>query len=54
MRFVVSGTYNPASKLESSTAITTFSTLQIQEQGPRGTAELLKSVPGFQVMEQLR
>jgi iron complex outermembrane recepter protein len=47
---VVSGTFNPASKLESSTAITTFSEQQIHEQAPRGTAELLKSAPGFQVM----
>ena len=47
---VVSGTFNPASKLESSTAITTFSEQQILEQAPRGTAELLESAPGFQVM----
>ena len=47
---VVSGSFNPASKLESSTAITTFSEQQILEQAPRGTAELLKSAPGFQVM----
>jgi iron complex outermembrane recepter protein len=47
---VVSGSYNPASKLESSTAITTFADQQIREQAPRGTAELLKSAPGFQVM----
>jgi outer membrane receptor protein involved in Fe transport len=47
---VVSGTSNPASKLESSTAVTTFSTQQIKQQAPRGTAELLKSAPGFQVM----
>jgi len=47
---VVSGSFNPASKLESSTAITTFSEQQIQQQAPRGTAEVLKSVPGFQVM----
>jgi outer membrane receptor protein involved in Fe transport len=47
---VVSGTFNPASKLESSTAITTVSARQIGEQAPRGVAELLKSVPGFQVM----
>jgi len=46
----VSGTFNPASKLESSTAITTFSEQQIRQQAPRGTAEILKSVPGFQVM----
>lgn len=47
---VVSGTFNPASKLESSTAITTFGEQQIREQAPRGTAELLKSAAGFQVM----
>ena len=47
---VVSGSFNPASKLESSTAITTFSSEQITKQAPRGVAELLKSVPGFQVM----
>ena len=47
---VVSGSFNPASKLESSTAITTFSTQQMNEQAPRGTAELLKSAAGFQVM----
>lgn len=47
---VVSGTFNPASKLESSTAITTFTAQQITEQAPRGVAELLKGVPGFQVM----
>ena len=47
---VVSGTYNPASKLESSTAITTFDVQQMQQQAPRGTAELLKTAPGFQVM----
>jgi outer membrane receptor protein involved in Fe transport len=47
---VVSGTFNPASKLESSTAITTMSPSDIQQRAPRGTAELLKGVPGFQVM----
>ena len=47
---VVSGSFNPASKLESSTAITTYSAQQVQEQAPRGTAELLKTAPGFQVM----
>lgn len=47
---VVSGAFNPASKLESSTAITTFNVQQMGEQAPRGTAELLKSAPGFQVM----
>ena len=47
---VVSGTFNPASKLESSTAITTFTEQQLRQQAPRGTAEVLKSAPGFQVM----
>jgi outer membrane receptor protein involved in Fe transport len=47
---VVSATFNPASKLESSTAITTFAAQRMQEQAPRGTAELLKSAPGFEVM----
>ncbi|HEV7992990.1 MAG TPA: TonB-dependent receptor, partial [Gemmatimonadaceae bacterium] len=47
---VVSGSFNPASKLESSTAITTIGAQQIREQSPRGVAEVLKSVPGFQVM----
>ncbi|MFL5561248.1 MAG: TonB-dependent receptor [Gemmatimonadaceae bacterium] len=47
---VVSGTFNTASKLASSTAITTFTAQQVEAQAPRGTAELLKSAPGFQVM----
>src|SRR5688500_3558923 len=47
---VVSGTFNPASKLESSTAITTVNPEELQQRAPRGTAELLKGVPGLQVM----
>jgi iron complex outermembrane receptor protein len=47
---VVSGTFNPASKLESSTAITTMNPQEIAQRAPRGTAELLKGVPGLQVM----
>ncbi|MDB4882748.1 MAG: TonB-dependent receptor [Gemmatimonadetes bacterium] len=47
---VVSGTFNPASKLESSTAITTMSPQEVEQRAPRGTAELLKGVPGLQVM----
>jgi outer membrane receptor protein involved in Fe transport len=47
---VVSGTFNPASKLESSTAITTVNPEEIQQRAPRGTAELVKGVPGLQVM----
>ena len=47
---VVSGIFNPASKLESSTAITTVNPEEIEQRAPRGTAELLKGVPGLQVM----
>lgn len=47
---VVTGTVNPASKLESSTAITTIPVQEVEQRAPRGTAELLKGVPGFQVM----
>jgi iron complex outermembrane receptor protein len=47
---IVSGTFNPASKLESSTAITTVNATEIAQRAPRGTAELLKGVPGLQVM----
>lgn len=49
-QIIVSGTFNPASKLESSTAITTVSPSEIEQRAPRGTAELLKGVPGLQVM----
>ncbi len=47
---VVSGTFNPASKLESSTAITTMTSQELEQRAPRGTAEMLKGVPGLQVM----
>ena len=47
---VVSGTFNPASKIESSTAITTVNPQEVEQRAPRGTAELLKGVPGLQVM----
>lgn len=46
---VVSGTFNPATRLESSTAITTISAEQINQRVPRGTGDLLKTVPGVQV-----
>ncbi|HET6569254.1 MAG TPA: TonB-dependent receptor [Rhodothermales bacterium] len=46
---VVSGTFNAATKLESSTAITTLSPLQIEQRIPRGTSDLLRAVPGIQV-----
>lgn len=47
---VVSGAFNPATKLESSTAITTMTPKVIEQRVARGTADLLKGVPGFQVM----
>ncbi|MFQ5747786.1 MAG: TonB-dependent receptor [Gemmatimonadota bacterium] len=46
---VVTATRTPTSKLESSTAITTMSSREIEEAEPRSTADLLKSVPGFYV-----
>lgn len=46
---VVSGTFNPATRLESSTAITIISAEQIERRVPRGTGDLLKTVPGVQV-----
>ncbi|HET8654534.1 MAG TPA: TonB-dependent receptor [Longimicrobiaceae bacterium] len=47
---VVSGSFNPATKLESSTAITTLTPKVIEDRMPRGTADLLRSVPGVQVI----
>lgn len=46
---VVTGTANPKSKLESSIAITTLTTQQINEAPPQSSADVLKSVPGFYV-----
>lgn len=46
---IISGTFNPASRLESSTAITVISPEQIDRRVPRGTGDLLKAVPGVQV-----
>ena len=46
---VVSGAFNPATKLESSTAITTLGPQQISDRVPQGTADLLRGVPGMQV-----
>lgn len=46
---VVSGVFNPATQLESSTAITTLNPAQIDRRVTRGPAELLKAVPGVQV-----
>jgi outer membrane receptor protein involved in Fe transport len=46
---VVTGTFNPQSKLESSTAVTTLNSRQILNRVSRGTADLLMAVPGFRV-----
>ncbi|HKK45552.1 MAG TPA: carboxypeptidase-like regulatory domain-containing protein, partial [Balneolaceae bacterium] len=46
---VVSGTFNPATKLESSTSITTLDPQHIGRRLPTGTADLLNAVPGLQV-----
>ena len=46
---VVTGNFNPQSKLESSTAVTTLNNRQIRNRVSRGTADLLMAVPGFRV-----
>ncbi|MFQ5890855.1 MAG: TonB-dependent receptor [Gemmatimonadota bacterium] len=46
---VVTGTRTPERKLESSTAISTVNSQEIQARAPRSTADLLKVVPGFYV-----
>lgn len=46
---IVTGTNNPKTKLESSVAITTLSSRDINEAPPQSSADVLKSVPGFYV-----
>lgn len=46
---VVTGTANPRTKLESSTAITTLNARAIEQLAPKSTADLLQSIPGFLV-----
>ena len=46
---VVTGLYNAAEALSSSTAITTLAPRAIERRQPRGTADLLRAVPGVQV-----
>ncbi|WP_233783408.1 TonB-dependent receptor [Flavivirga eckloniae] len=46
---VVTGSGNPRKKMESSVAITTMGSKQIEEQAPQSTADLLQSIPGFLV-----
>lgn len=46
---IVTGNSNPKRKIETSTAITTFTDKEIQKQNPISTASLLQKVPGFAV-----
>ncbi|MFQ6673194.1 MAG: TonB-dependent receptor [Fidelibacterota bacterium] len=46
---VTTATRSPLTKVESSVAITTFSTEDIRRNEPRSTADLLSNVPGFYV-----
>ncbi|MCI0920295.1 TonB-dependent receptor [Sphingobacterium rhinopitheci] len=46
---VVTGNMNPKRKIESSTAISTFTAKEIQQQNPISAAALLQRVPGFAV-----
>lgn len=46
---VVTGTFNPQSKLESTVAITTLDQRTIEQQAPRSTGELIDAIPGFYV-----
>ena len=44
---VVTGSFDPRTKLESSVAITTLNARNIDMRAPRGTGDLLQSVPGM-------
>ncbi len=44
---IITGTFDPRTKLESSVAITTLNTRSIDQRAPRGTGDLLQSVPGI-------
>ncbi len=44
---VVTGTFDPRTKLESSVAITTLSPRAIELRQPRGTGDLLQAIPGI-------
>ena len=46
---VVTGVFNPASKLNSGVALTTLNRLQIDRRRARGTGDLLAAVPGHSV-----
>lgn len=49
---VVSGSFNAATKLTSSTPITTINQQDIENRTPRGIGDLLKVVPGVQIMSE--
>ncbi len=44
---VVTGSFDPRTKLESSVAITTLNPKSIEQRAPRGTGDLLQAVPGM-------
>lgn len=46
---VITGTSNPKAKIESSVAVTQFTSKQIEELAPTSAASLLQKVPGFAV-----
>ncbi len=46
---IVTGSFDPRTKLESSVAITTLNATAIQQRAPRSTGDLLQSVPGLWV-----
>ncbi|MCU0445105.1 MAG: TonB-dependent receptor [Microscillaceae bacterium] len=49
---IVTGTFNPQSKLESSVSVTTLNAKMIEQQAPRSTGELIDAIPGFYVESQ--
>jgi len=46
---VVTASFNPKEKIESSVAVTTLSAEDIEANAPKSTADLLKAIPGFYV-----
>lgn len=50
---IVTGTFNPQSKLESTVSITTLNSKTIEQQAPRSTGDLIGSIPGFYVESNL-
>lgn len=49
---IVTGTFNPQSKLESTVSVTTLNSKMIEQQAPRSTGELIDAIPGFYVESQ--